>query len=80
MKPTNVWQVMTPLKDYHGQRQWLKTLFVAVYEHEAIRLIEQTALRQGFSFVGDIKVQHVHKAITETGLEVVLTNDQPQPE
>lgn len=60
---TAVWQVMTPIKDRVGSARWFKPLIVAKFEHEARAVAEQQAGAGGFSFDGDIEVQHVRNAI-----------------
>jgi len=67
MKSTSIWRVMTPIKDRYGAARWVRALIVAQHEKDAIRLAEQDALAFGYSFSGDIEVQHVANAITEDG-------------
>jgi len=67
MKPTNVWKVMTPIEGRFGFARWWQVEIVAKYAADAVRVAEQAALQQGFSFDGDIEVCPVGKAITEDG-------------
>jgi len=67
MKPTVVWRVMTPIQGRIGNQRWWSVEIVARYASDAVRVAEQAALQQGFSFDGDIEVCPVGKAITEDG-------------
>jgi hypothetical protein len=58
---------MTPIQGRIGNQRWWQVEIVARFAHDAIRVAEQTALEQGFSFDGDIEVCSVGKAITEDG-------------
>lgn len=65
MSPSNVWQVMTPFKDHHGDRRWWPVLIVAEYEHDAVRIAEQAAGALGLVFDGDVELRHHARCYAE---------------